>query len=73
MKPKLSDDWRAEEPLAYLVKNFDTTMCEYTVFANYDDARRHSEFQADDARDAGEPDDWSIYPLYAGEPLENDP
>ena len=65
---KLSDDFHQDEPLAYLVKNFDTTLEEYRVFANESDARRHVDCEEQAARDGGEPQDWKVYPLYAGEP-----
>jgi hypothetical protein len=65
-KPELSDDWRVDEPLAYLVKCFNTVNHEYLVFANEADARRFAEDQEQKALNYGKPDDWLVYPLYAG-------
>ena len=64
----LSEDWRYDEPLAYLVKCLDTATHEYMVFADADVARRFADEQAYSAAEAGEPDDWLVYPLYAGRP-----
>ena len=68
---KLSDDFHQEEPLGYLVKNFDTTLHEYMVFANEDEAKRHAINQQDlcdhDA-DEDEQEEFLVYPLYAGVP-----
>lgn len=69
---ELSDEWRQEEPLAYLVKNFNQATHEYMVFANLDEAQSHADHQQQDADDAGEPEDWCVYPLYAGKPKEPD-
>jgi hypothetical protein len=67
MKMKLSDDWRTEEPLAYLVKCHDDTLEEYQVFANKPDAMSFAAIQESNADDAGQPEDWLVYPLYAGD------
>ena len=67
---KLSDDWRHEEPLAFLVKNFDTTVHEYKVFAHESEAIRHAASQEEQSDEAGEAGDYEIYPLYAGEVIE---
>lgn len=67
---KLSDDFHQDEPLAYLVTNFDTTMSEYEVFANEHEANTHASDQYQRAVDAGEPVDWLVYPLYASQPKE---
>lgn len=72
LQPKLSDDWRTEEPLAYLVKCFDTTMHEYKVFANEDEAQRFAESQEQLACDSDDAEDWLVYPLYASIPLASD-
>lgn len=70
MEPKairLSDDWHQDEPLAYLVKCYDTTLCEYKVFTEGRDARDFASEQEDLARGAGQTEDWQVYPLYAGQ------
>jgi len=65
MTIELSDEWRSDEPLAYLVKCFDDTMQEYRVFMNESEAVIFAGLQAD-AADT----DWDIFPLYAGCPVE---
>jgi hypothetical protein len=66
--PELSDDWHLDEPLAYLVKCYDTTISEYQVFACEIEAQRFAEQQEEAADDEGDEEvaDWLVYPLYAG-------
>lgn len=66
---ELSGHWYQDEPLAFLVECFDTTHHEYRVFADEADARGFAFDQEQLARDAGSPEDWSVYPLYAGAQL----
>lgn len=66
----LSDDWHQDEPLAYAVKCFSTTMEEYRVFTNRRDADDFASDQQYRSIASGEPADWVVYPLYAGNPME---
>lgn len=61
--PELSDDWHWDEPLAYLVKCFDTTLHEYRVFENKRDANDFADEQRELADDEY---DGRVWPLYAG-------
>lgn len=64
---QLTDELRQDEgPLGYLVLLHNTTMREYELFVSLSDARGCASRQEREARAAGEPKDWSIYPLYAG-------
>lgn len=62
---ELTDEFHQEEPLGYLVKNHDTTIREYEVFAEEYFAQEHARQQEQLARDAGEEEDWQIFPMYA--------
>lgn len=67
---QLTDDFRTDEPLAWLVKNYDDTMAEYETFVVESSARDYARLQESFARRAGEPQDWIVYPLYAGVPCD---
>jgi len=68
MTIELSDDWHLDEPLAYLVKNHSDYGREYEIFQDESDAKLHAEKQEYEAENDREPDDFQIYPLYAGNP-----
>jgi hypothetical protein len=57
---ELTDDMHQDEPAAWMVFLYDTTMREYLVFVDKGDAERCASEQADEADR-----DWLIYPLYA--------
>ena len=61
-KPELSDDWHLEEPLAYLVKCYNTTISEYQVFSCEIEAQRFAERQEEAANDEGDEEvcDWMV-------------
>lgn len=65
----LTDDFIQDEPLAYLVKCFDTTVYEYKVFVNENEADSFAAIQEDEAGSNDELEDWLVYPLYAASPL----
>lgn len=76
---RLTDDFVKDEPLAFLVKNFDQTFEEYRVFGDATDAKRHAETQYENRRDACPAEfhdececgkEWPVYPLYAGDPID---
>lgn len=68
-KPELTDDFHLDEPLAYLVKCHDTTVHEYFILLRDDEARSFAEAQEDLAEEDDGPEEFHVYPLYAGHPL----
>lgn len=67
IKLELSDDWHQDEPLAYLVKCFDTTIHEYKVFADDREAESYANQQQEESG-ADSEYDGRVFPLYAGNP-----
>jgi len=58
---ELTDDIRTEEPAAFLVFNYNTTISEYSVFQDEREANRF----ADEQMFQSDCPEWMIYPLYA--------
>jgi hypothetical protein len=65
---KLTDEFHQDEPLGYLVKNYDVTIDEYEVFCHEGQAKDHAR-QQQSLTDYEDRYDDRIFPLYAGDPI----
>ena len=74
---ELTDDWKQEIPLAFMVKCFRKNPSvgdEYRHFTDAESAKRFAEeqYRACEEIECTFPEDWKIYPLYASHPREVD-
>lgn len=65
---ELTNDFKQDAPVGWLVENATWEGCDYRLFAELEAAEGHAEMQKDITESD---DDWPIYPLYASHAVAN--